>query len=94
MAAPKIRSRSFRRISVRTPGGKQVIHYERRKPSAAKCGKCGGVLKGVARGIAADVKRVPKSERRPERPYGGSLCSRCMRSVFAMRARTMVMKGG
>ena len=73
------RSRTFRRIAVKTPGGRTTMHYRLRAPSKARCGSCGGFLAGVARGRAAKLNKLSKTERRPERPFGGVLCSSCMR---------------
>ncbi|MBT4823708.1 50S ribosomal protein L34e [Candidatus Woesearchaeota archaeon] len=88
MVAPKYRSRSLRRLSVRTPGGKTVTHYKRRNPSPAKCRDCGVVLKGIPRVLPSKMKNLPKTAKRPERPYGGVLCSKCMRGKFKASART------
>lgn len=93
MAISKI-SRSFRRVTLRTPGSRIVMHYERRKPSKPKCSKCGAVLKGVPVGIPSRISRLPKTRRRPQRPYGGVLCSKCMRLSFVQKARSMVVKNG
>ena len=77
MVSGKYKSRTLRRVKVRTPGGNVVVHYRRRKPAKAQCAVCGDVLKGVAR--ANKLRNLPKTDKRPERPYGGVLCSRCMR---------------
>lgn len=74
-----MRSRSLSRVIKRTPGGRTVIHYRKKKPSPAKCAICKKPLKGVPRVISSKLKRIPKSEKRPNRPYGGNLCSSCMR---------------
>lgn len=87
MPIPSKRSRSLRRIYVKTPGGSTVIHYKEEKPKAAHCGKCGAVLKGVLREKAYKMKSIAKSKKRPERPYGGVLCSQCMRELFIEKAR-------
>ncbi len=79
MVEGKKKSRRLRRIFVKTPGGKTVIHYKRRKPKAAKC-VCGAKLMGVPRDIPSKIKKLAKTEKRPERPYGGNLCSKCMRA--------------
>jgi len=92
MVAPRYRSRALRRVFVKTPGGRVNVHYERRKPSGAKCRECGAVLRGVPREIPSKLKRMAKSERRPQRPYGGCLCSRCMRKFFVKKARGIVLK--
>ena len=94
MVAPRFRSRRFRRVHVRTPGGKVVLHHERRKPGKAQCGLCGEYLKGVPRGIMSFVGKLSKTQRRPERPYGGVLCSKCMRKTFVEKARKMAVQNG
>ncbi len=94
MVQPKFRSRSLRRVYVRTTKGKSVIHYERRKPGKPQCSDCGDYLKGVASGITFKVKKLSKTQRRPERPYGGVLCGSCMRKVMINKARSMVVKNG
>ena len=75
MVMPRYRSRSKRRVFVRTPKGVKLT-YRDRKPSVAHCGSCGAVLKGIPR---VRSSRLCKSEKRPSRPYGGKLCSKCMR---------------
>jgi len=78
MVEGKRKSRSLRKVFVKTPGGKTVVHYKKRKPQAPKC-SCGAKLMGVPKDIPVKVKRLAKSEKKPERPYGGNLCSKCMR---------------
>jgi len=79
MPAPKHRSRSKRRVFVRTPGSNTTLHYKRKIPSKPKCSECGQVLPGVARGTKTELNKLPKTKKRPDRPFGGVLCSRCMR---------------
>ncbi|MEA3378067.1 MAG: 50S ribosomal protein L34e [Nanoarchaeota archaeon] len=81
------RSRSMRRVFVKTPGGKNVIHYRKRKPSKAKCASCGKVLQGVPRERPYKMSTMAKSKKRPNRPYGGKLCSSCTRKVLTNVAR-------
>ncbi len=87
MPAPNKRSRSWRKVYRKVPGGKTVIHYKRKKPSKAKCGRCKAILKGVPRERPHKMMTMSKTEKRPERPYGGVLCSKCMRLVFVEKAR-------
>jgi len=87
MPEPYKRSRTLRRVKVKVPGGKTVLHYKRRKPSKAKCSKCGAVLKGIVRERPYKMKKIRKSKKRPTRPYGGSLCTKCMRKLFVEKAR-------
>jgi len=86
MPKPSKRSRSLRRVYVKTTG-KVVIHYKRRKPKIAHCGRCGVRLSGVPRERPYKMRNMGKSKKRPERPYGGVLCSKCMRELFVEKAR-------
>jgi len=72
------KSRSLRRIYVKTSKQTKLV-YAKRKHSKAHCAKCGVVLKGVATGAPYRMGKLAKTERRPERPYGGVLCSKCTR---------------
>jgi len=79
MPAPRLRSTSLRKVSKRLPGGRTVIHFSKKKPKAAICTGCGDVLKAVPRVLPYKMKNIAKTKKRPQRPYGGVLCSRCMR---------------
>ena len=87
MVEGRRRARTLRRIYVRTPGGRNVIHYNLRKPSRAHCSSCSAVLHGMKATAPRALKSMPKTEKRPERPYGGVLCSACMRRKFVEQAR-------
>jgi large subunit ribosomal protein L34e len=88
MPRPSQRSRTLRRVHVRVPGSKTVLKHERRAPSKAQCSICGSVLKGVPRAHPLQMKAIPKSSRRPERPYGGVLCATCQRRVLLDKVRS------
>ncbi len=90
MPAGLHKSGRFRKIFVRTPGGRTTVHYRERKPNRSVCGSCGIVLSGVLRERPAILKKFPKSARRPERPYGGMLCSACMRQTLRVKARKIL----
>ena len=87
MPAPRLRSRSLRRVFRRVPGGRTTLHYKNRKPKAAKCSNCGAILKGVLRELPYRMRTLAKTKKRPERPYGGVLCSRCMRQIVIDKVR-------
>lgn len=88
MPAGKHKSRSFRRVFRKTPGARTVLHYVRRKPSPAQCSMCGKVLAGVPRATKAELANMPKTQKRPERPFGGVLCSSCSRQVIKADVRS------
>lgn len=78
MPRPNKRSRTLRRIFRKTPSGTRLV-YSKRKPSKAICSGCGDVLPGVMNERPYKMRTAAKSKKRPERPYGGNLCSKCMR---------------
>lgn len=79
MPSGMFKSGRFRKVFVKTPGGKATIHYRERKPKRAVCGQCKKPLSGVPRERPAIMANLPITMKRPERPYGGVLCSACMR---------------
>lgn len=81
------KSRTMRRVFVKTPGGRNVLHYRLRKPKKSVCATCGMILAGTARERPCKMQNMPKSMKRPERPFGGVLCSKCMRAEIKARAR-------
>jgi large subunit ribosomal protein L34e len=81
------KSRTLRRIKVKTPGGKTITHYRQRKPGKAKCAKCRKPLAGVAIARATQMNKIPKNQRRPERPFGGVLCSNCLKVLLKNQSR-------
>ncbi len=87
MVDGKLKSRRFRRVSVRTPGGNTVRHYRKRKPSQAICAIYGTPLAGVPKVRDSVMRNLPKTQRRPDRPYGGVLSSKAMRAVIKEHAR-------
>jgi large subunit ribosomal protein L34e len=87
MPAGKHKSGRYRKIFVKTPGGKNTVHYRERKPSKALCGKCKKQLAGVPRERPAKMANMPKTAKRPERPYGGVLCSTCLRKHLRAQVR-------
>jgi len=89
MATRALRSRSFRKVKVKTPGSKVTIHYKKKKPSKAHCGMCGAVLPGVLSDREVVMRTTPKSLKRPERPYGGVLCSSCSRSKIKEKVKSL-----
>jgi len=87
MVAPRLRSRSLRKIFRKVPGGSTNLHFKKRKPKSARCGSCLAVLKGIPRELPFRMKNIPKTKKRPERPYGGVLCSKCMRQEITNKLR-------
>jgi len=78
MPRTRLTNRSFRKVKVKLAAS-VTTQYKKRKPSKAKCAGCGKELKGVPRERPYKMQNMAKTKKRPERPYGGNLCSKCMR---------------
>ncbi|RME55495.1 50S ribosomal protein L34e [Candidatus Woesearchaeota archaeon] len=87
MPKPNERSRSKKKVFVRTPGGVTTVHYRKKKVSKSVCGTCGATLHGVPNKRPSKLRNLPKTVKRPERPYGGNLCSSCTRKLLVQKAR-------
>jgi len=88
MVSGRFKSRTFRRVFKKNTSGKSKIHYVLRKPQKAKCSKCGDILKGVARERPTKMQNMSKSQKTVSRPYGGNLCSKCMRQTIRDKIKT------
>ncbi len=84
------RSRSLKRRFVRTPGGRSVLHFKKKKHGKPRCAECGAELHGVPRGSPTEIKKLSKSKKTPTRPYGGYLCSKCMRKQIRESVRVEI----
>lgn len=79
MPRPMYRTRSWKRIIRRIPSGEPVIHYEKpERTGKAKCAICGAELNGVPALKPSLLAKLAKTEKRPERPYGGYICPKCL----------------
>jgi len=92
MPRPRHRSRSLRRVYVRLPGGDTVIHYEKRRPGPARCAICGRPLNGVPRLRPVELRKLPKTAKRPERMYGGVICPECLAKLLKKTIRGQVLQ--
>ncbi|MBS3143734.1 50S ribosomal protein L34e [Candidatus Woesearchaeota archaeon] len=86
MPRPSRRSRTLARVYKKVTKGVRLV-YKKRKPKAAKCNNCGAVLKGIPRERPYKMSNMPKSQKRPERMFGGVLCSKCARREIIKRNR-------
>jgi len=77
----------MKKVKRRMPGGALKFIFKRKMHSKHKCAICSGELSSVPRGKPTIIKRLTRSARRPTRPFGGQLCSKCMRKVVAMKAK-------
>ncbi len=87
MPQPRFRSRTYRRISKKLPGGKNILHHEKRMPDLPKCAVCKKELKGMPKLRAYKLQKTGISKKRPERAFGGYLCSGCARQQIKKESR-------
>jgi large subunit ribosomal protein L34e len=94
MVKPMLRSRSKKKVQVKTPGGRTVTHIKEGKPSKKTCGRCGVNLAGVPSDLSSIIRNMAKSEKSPSRPYAGVLCPACVDRLvryttrFEVRSKT------
>ncbi|MDD5112303.1 MAG: hypothetical protein PHG85_07145 [Candidatus Altiarchaeota archaeon] len=78
MVRRSLRTRSRKKVSVRTPGGRRTVHIKKEKPGKPECGRCKKTLGGMPNLPPAEIRAVAASERIPSRPYAGILCNQCL----------------
>jgi large subunit ribosomal protein L34e len=83
MTLPKNRSTSVRKIYKKLPKGRHTIHYKRRvKGKKHKDPISGQILPGVS-----SIKGLSKSQKRPNRKFGGTLSSKTSSEVLKIVSR-------
>jgi len=80
------KSRSRRRVYVKSSKGTKLV-YKQRKSAKRTCNFCGKPLHGVAAVTRKALKKLTKSQKRPERKFGGVLCSSCSRLRIIQEVR-------
>ncbi len=85
MPKPAQRTRSFRRKRVTTPGGTVKIHYTKKQPGIARCAVCRKPLHGVPRMLPSGINKLRKTQKRPDRPFGGNLCASCTKEKAKLK---------
>ena len=89
MPSGKHKSRTFRRVFTRVISKTKKV-YKKRIPKIAHCAECKSELKGIPRLRPYKAMRISKTKKRPERPYGGKLCSKCTKLLLKAKVRKNV----
>lgn len=66
------------------PRGKKI--FKSKKPSKPACGLCGSPLQAVPNRIPSEMGKLALTQKRPQRPFGGVLCSSCATRVIKVEA--------
>lgn len=89
MPQPHYRTRSRKRVKIKTPGGRLITHYKREKAKPAKCSKCGKPLSGIPREIPSEIRKLNRTRRRISRILGGQLCPQCLKTTLKQAVRAV-----
>lgn len=73
------KTRSNRRTKVRTASGKLVNRKVKKYSKKHRCHECNAELGSIARMRPAEFSRQKVSARRVNRPYGATICGKCVR---------------
>lgn len=87
MPAPRFRSRTYKRVQKKLPGGSVTTQRVKRKPAVQKCAACKTELKGIPRQMPSKMQKGGVSKKRPERAFGGYYCASCARKQIKKEAR-------
>ncbi len=89
MSESKTKSNTFRQIKKRTPSNRLASYYTKRNTKKPVCGVCGSILQGMKHKSQDKLDKLSKTQRRPERAFGGVLCSNCSRARIKAMARSL-----
>jgi large subunit ribosomal protein L34e len=62
------------------------MHYGRKRGAKHTCAVCSAILQATAV-KSKKLARLTKTQRRPERKFGGLLCSNCVESLVKEKTR-------
>lgn len=78
MVHGSLKSRSLKRVNVRTPNGTK-IHYRQRNRESTKCAVTKKPLRGIPRLTNRKFKTLPKSKKTVSRAYGGYMSHQALK---------------
>merc|ERR1711956_115480 len=89
-------TKSNKRKTVRTPGGKLVFQYLKKRPTLPKCPMTGLKLKGIKPATNQEKTRLSRRQKTVYRAYGGVLSHKAVREkivrAFLIEEQKIVMK--
>jgi large subunit ribosomal protein L34e len=86
MAVPARKRKSTTRVRA-TPKGHPTYKLKSHKQAKARCAICGNLLGGVPNLAHSGMAKLAKTEKRPERMYGGILCHSCLAGIIKDKMR-------
>ena len=79
MVSGFLKSKRLRKVSVKLPSGKTVVHREQRNRKPTKCAVTKKALAGLKRMTNRQYKNQPLSQKRVARAYGGYLSASALK---------------
>lgn len=87
---------NFINFSVRTPGGRLVYQYLKKRKTVPKCGQCKDKLRGIIPARSDERARMCRRKKTVKRAYGGVLCHKCVKEkivrAFLIEEQKIVVK--
>lgn len=87
MVSPRERSTSYKVRIRKTPGGHKSMINKQGKPSKAHCALTHDRLHGVPRMKRGQITKLSKTQKRPERKFGGVLSHKILRILVKEKTR-------
>lgn len=88
MPRPALRTRSKKRKSQSLPGGRKKVLHKKEKTGSPKCSNCGRILTFLPHSISK-IRKLPKTQKKINRVYGGQLCHICLRNLLKQASRNL-----
>ena len=85
MVAPRFRRK--KKVFRKSPGKKKVVLYIREKTKPRRCALCGRKLGGIPRSSGSELRKLSKTQKRPERMFAGILCPSCVSTILKEKLR-------
>ena len=79
--------KSMKRVRKKTVTGRNVFVYRKNRVSGSVCGNCGKELHGMPKLNKSLLAKLSKTEKRPNRKFGGYYCARCTKEILKVEAR-------
>lgn len=79
--------KTMKKVRRKTITGRNAFTYRKARVAAAVCGNCGRELHGVPRLNKYLLAKLSKTEKRPNRKFGGYYCSNCTKELMRAAAR-------
>ena len=81
--------KSMKKVRKRTVTGRNVFVYRKARTAKAICNNCGRELHGIPRASVPQIAKLSKSDKRPNRKFGGYYCGNCTKELFRNAARNV-----